>query len=559
MAAKTLPKPLNDDPNSADAATNVRIINTVRKQVKDPSFRDRIPKATQGNIQQVIDSLDSYVPDWNTFINVLLNGLVVDLFRTNDFTNPLGRYKMGSVVDNGTWIRELGYNLIKAKSYDKNATDVFTVSEPEIHVNNHIQSRKDRYDLSLSEDIVRQSMTANETGIATLINQILAIPYTSAEEDEYLIMRQLFLDSDKADPYYNINIPDITTGSPDDKATTGKVIAQKIREMYLQFQFLHTAYNPEGLPVKCDNPLLIATPAFMSNLDVMLLAWAFNMDKANVLGQVQVVDQLPFEGAGNNSANAILMDPQTFVCADTKIKSTSIYNPKNDVTNYYLHRWGIYSMSRFTDRVLFSARPDTGGSITIPDVSSITVSYAPLDSGVTPEYASKGTETRLLATIQPDTANSAVIWEIIGDSGKVKSTNTYIDSSGRLWVGTDEKNEWLLVRATSVEDSSKSAAMRVGINKAAPEITAITEVTVTGNDPVIGQETTYTADVTGDADNSVVWSVYGAPDTKTAIDNGVLFVDDTVPADTLLTIVAVSRLNPLISGTKVVRTKAATE
>lgn len=553
---KPIPKPLIDNPDNPKAATNTRIINTVRKRA-GLGFADRVTKATQGNIQQTIDQLDSYTPDWNTFINVLLNGQVVDLFRTNDFTNPLGRYKMASVVDNGTWIRELGYNLIKAKSYDKHATDVFDVEEPEIHANYHIQNRKDRYDLSVSEDILKQAMLSSETGLATLINQILSIPYTSAEEDEYLIMRQLFMDADNADPFFNVNIPDITEGTPDEKAQTGAIIAQKIREMYLQFPFLHSEFNAEGLPVKCDDPLLVCTPKFLSNFDVMVLANAFNMDKTNFMGQVQIVDDLPFSNVGNHGATAILMDPKFFVAADTKVKAAQIYNPKNDVNNYFLHRWGIYSASRFVNRVLFSARPDTTESINVVTPDTVSVSIGANQDGTTPKYATRGTTVNMDATVTPEGANDAVVWDIVGTSGKPKSTNTYIDGRGQLWVGTDEKNEWLLIRATSVEDTTKSAAIRVGIDKVAPEITAITKVTVDGENPKAGAETTYTATVTGDADNSVIWSVYGAPDANTKIDNGVLSVDPGVAAGTNLTIVAVSRLNPDVSGSKVVTVQAA--
>ena len=57
---------------------------------------------------------------------------------------------------------------MKAHRYDKDATDVFTVEEPEVHTNYYLQNRKDRYDLSISEDILRQAMMESETGVATL-------------------------------------------------------------------------------------------------------------------------------------------------------------------------------------------------------------------------------------------------------------------------------------------------------------------------------------------------------------------------------------------------------
>lgn len=557
--AKNLPKPLITDPTNPKAATNARIFNTVTAQAKKLglTFAGRVPNATQGDMQATIDYMDSYMPAWNDWLEVLLNGLVIDLFRTNDFMNPLGRHKIAGIQTNGSWIREFGYNLMKAHRYDKDATDVFTVEEPEVHTNYYLQNRKDRYDLSISEDILRQAMMQSETGVATLINNMLALPYTSAEEDEYLIMRELFALRDRESPFYNVNIDDISKAQ--DKQKTGLDIAQKIREKYLDFPFLHTEYNPEGLPAKTNDPVLFVTPRFLANFDVNVLAGAFNMDKASFMGRVEIVDQLPLDGVPYGSA-ALLADPDIFVCADTKVKSASIQNPKNDSVNYFLHRWGIYGMSKFVNAVLFSPRADTGSDITVvPTVSTVTAAFATIN-GATPEYATKGTTTRLTATVEgTNDPNQAVSWDIAGTSGLAKSTNTFVRGDGELWVGSDEQNDWLLLRATSIADPTKQGLLRVGIGKKAPDETEVTAITITGAATIkAGESATYTAEVTGDANDSVVWTLAGAPDAATNItSDGVVTVASNCPANTKLTVIAVSRLKPDATAQKAVTTAAA--
>lgn len=556
---KNLPKPLITDPANPKAATNARIFNTVTAQAKNLglTFAGRVPAATQGDMQATIDYMDSYMPAWNDWLEVLLNGLVIDLFRTNDFMNPLGRHKIAGIQTNGSWIREFGYNLMKAHRYDKDATDVFTVEEPEVHTNYYLQNRKDRYDLSISEDILRQAMMESETGVATLINNMLALPYTSAEEDEYLIMRELFAMRDRENPFYNVNIADISKA--DDKQKTGLDIAQKIREKYLDFPFLHTEYNPEGLPAKTNDPVLFVTPRFLANFDVNVLAGAFNLDKASFMGRVEIVDQLPLDGVPYGSA-ALLADPDIFVCADTKVKSASIQNPKNDSVNYFLHRWGIYGMSKFVNAVLFSPRADTGSDITVvPTVSTVTAAFATIN-GATPEYATKGTTTRLTATVEgTNDPNQAVSWDIAGTSGLAKSTNTFVRGDGELWVGSDEQNDWLLLRATSIADPTKQGLLRVGIGKKAPDETEVTAITITGAATIkAGESATYTAEVTGDANDSVVWTLAGAPDAATNITaDGVVTVASNCPANTELTVIAVSRLKPDVTAQKAVTTAAA--
>lgn len=557
--AKNLPKPLITDPSNPNAATNARIFNTVASQAKKLglTFADRVPNATQGDMQATIDYMDSYMPAWNDWLEVLLNGLVIDLFRVNDFQNPLGRHKIAGIQTNGSWIREFGYNLMKAHRYDKDATDVFTVEEPEVHTNYYLQNRKDRYDLSISEDILRQAMMESETGVATLINNMLALPYTSAEEDEYLIMRELFAMRDRENPFYNVHIEDISNA--DDKQKTGLDIAQKIREKYLDFPFLHTEYNPEGLPAKTNDPVLFVTPRFLANFDVNVLASAFNMDKTNFMGRVETVDRLPLDNVPYGSA-ALLADPDIFVCADTKVKSASIQNPKNDSVNYFLHRWGIYGMSKFVNAVLFSPRPDTGEDITVvPTVTDVTVAFASIN-GATPEYATKGTTTRLTATVTgTNDPSQAVSWDIAGTSGLTKSTNTFVRGDGELWVGTDEQNDWLLLRATSITDPTKQGLLRVGIGKKASAPEAVTAITINGSATVkAGTTSAYTATVTGDPNNGVVWTLIGAPDNNTNIDaNGLLTVAASVPADTKLTVMAVSRLKPDVNSQMQVTVSAA--
>lgn len=559
--AKNLPKPLITDPANPKAATNAKIFNTVTAQAKKLglTFAGRVPNATQGDMQSTIDYMDSYMPAWNDWLEVLLNGLVIDLFRVNDFQNPLGRHKIAGIQTNGSWIREFGYNLMKAHRYDKDATDVFTVEEPEVHTNYYLQNRKDRYDLSISEDILRQAMMESETGVATLINNMLALPYTSAEEDEYLIMRELFAMRDRENPFYNVHIDDISKA--DDKQKTGLDIAQKIREKYLDFPFLHTEYNPEGLPAKTNDPVLFVTPRFLANFDVNVLASAFNMDKTNFMGRVETVDRLPLDNVPHGSA-ALLADPDIFVCADTKVKSASIQNPKNDSVNYFLHRWGIYGMSKFVNAVLFSPRSDTGEEITvIPTVTKVTASFAEIN-GATPDHATKGTTTGLTATVEgTNDPSQAVSWDIAGTSGLPKSTNTFVRGDGELWIGSDEKNDWLLLRATSITDATKQGLLRVGIGKKAPDPEAVTAITINGSSSVnAGATSKYTATVTGDPNNGVVWTLIGAPDNNTRIDsNGTLTVAQNCPAQTKLTVMAVSRLKPDVTAQHQVTVTAAAE
>jgi len=462
----------------ASTFSNDRIMNMVW-DAAPLDYQSRIPHATQGNIRDVINTLDSFRLDWNVFIDTLLNGLVLDIYRNNMFENPLAQFKVGRVIENGTWIREIAYNLLKARRYDLRATDVFDIEEPELMANFHRQNRKDRYELSISEDLLRQAMFANpQSGLANLISGMLQLPFKSDQVDEYIIMRRLFGEYEKRDGFYNVNVDDIATAT--DKRAVGLDTIQKIREYLLLFQFMSRDYNAARVPTNTTDPVLFATPQWVSNIDVNVLAAAFNMEKADFLGRLVVVDHFDFIDEDEPyKTQALLADPQWFVAADTRVLSTSLFNPKNLVTNYWLHRWGIYSCSRFVNAVLFSTRPDSRETINMVSPSAATI-YGPFVPGSacqSPDGSWTGTDpitgalnvangTGLIlggqvefrSTLTPytlnggkGTANQSTEWTIC-PTGNPWSTNTAISAEGILHVATDEQMTPLQIAGHAVDN-----------------------------------------------------------------------------------------------------------
>ena len=430
-------------------ASNARIANTVRKYAP-LDYQQRVPAATQGNIDQVVRSLTSYEPDWNTFIEILLNVPGLELYRVMNFENPLKMFKRG-LTRNGSWIQEIGYGLLKAHSYDKDATDVFSLSEPEVYANYHIQNRKDRYDLSVSPDILEQAFY-EEGGLAAFLNGVMSMPTESDNWDEYLIMRELLKLYNDVDGYFNYQVPDLSASA--DPETDGKHIAQMLRELSRAFTFRDTRYNAAHIPALSNRTVLFVTPKFESLFAVYVQAYAYNLDRVDLLAnRVVVVDKLDIDGA-----QAILADEDFFVCADTKLKNASIYNPKNDVTNYFLHHWGIYSISRFLPAVLLSTAADTEWTIDTPTYTGVTIDSVTSINGVA-DQAVRGSATKVVWTVAgTNYPSQGVTFALAGD--KQLSTNTFIRNNGELWVGTDEQNTSLTVTATSTGDPTKVSAAK---------------------------------------------------------------------------------------------------
>ena len=516
-------------------ADNARIVSNVLNDPRMLTYADRITPATQGAMKETLQSLQSFEPAWNTFIEVLLDNWALALFRARSWENKLARFKTGRIQE-GSWAYEVGAGLVQAHSYDKHATDVFSLEEPEITVNFHFQNRKDRYKISYSEDIIAQAMLT-EGGLSQVIGQIIAMPQNSDNIDEYLIMRELFAHYNEEQGFFNYQVPDLAISS--DPKADGQKITQMIRETYLDFGFPNKAvkYNNEHLPYVSNEVVLFATPKFLSINDVYNLASAFNLDYANFTSDVlQVVDELPIPGA-----QAILADSDWFVCTDTKIKTASIYDPANDVTNTFLHHWGIYSASRMAPAVLFSTAADSKWELVTPTVTGVALA---LPEGT--EYAQKGANTQLVTTVSgTGDFSHGVTYEL--SSAAPLSTNTHISANGTLWVGTDERNTMITVRAVSVADTTKYATLAVGVSAKYTASPAVTSVNVSGGSSVNrGATEDYTAAVTPEG-SGVTWAVLGLS-AQSGIDQaGKLTVGENEPNGSA-TVIAVSVVDPTKVG-----------
>lgn len=169
---------------------------------------------------------------------------------------------------------------------------------------------------------------------------------------------------------------------------------------------------------------------------------------------------------------------------DTLIEFTSIQNPKGLSWNYFLHHWGIYSVSLFVNAVMFTSGED-GSGIPVPDITvdSVTVSVAPEPNGTIPEFVQLGGKQRFIATstgtVTPATAGvdvpNGVVWTISATGGVPLRQGTFIDVEGVLHVAENENNKQVTITATNMyidptkpmnEQEFKSGSIAIGIGAA---------------------------------------------------------------------------------------------
>ena len=446
-------------------ATNAEIFNTIRNYAPS-DYQSRVPAVTQATINDAISALNDYTPDWNVFYNILLNRIATTLVRQKSFTNPLAQFKRSS-IKYGTQIQEMQVNLLRAKSYDKNAMNIYGLEgrEPDIHVKYHTMNRRDKYEITLPMEQVLSGAFDGSEDLAALLNSCLAQPMNSDQNDEFLLMLNLFKHYQDFTGFYNVQIDPITD------ADSARKLVKAVRVMNTNLRYYSTDYSAEGrnagLSTLSDSTMLLIDANADATLTVDMLAYMFNAEDGKLIAdRIIRVPKLPVAGA-----SAFLVDTDFLLCADNipALTLTAPINPQNMTQPVVMHHWETLSYSLFTNAIMFSTMADTDVTRLESTVTGVTLTDAEgRDSGtVMPTldtrtgYASTPS-VKLLATVTGNNSPSqAVRYELRAFNGRGRGialpANCYVDSTGTLHTGAAKAGTIIKVTATSIQNEQFSA------------------------------------------------------------------------------------------------------
>lgn len=334
-------------------------------------YQQRIPEPTQSNISATMQAL--FDPMNKNYYNQFMDALIMRIGDTfvhqQSFKNPLAVFKKSRMMY-GSTLQEIIPKWIRAHSYVDDAEDVFKLARPDASVWYHSQNRRDRYDISINRQELRTAFTESQ-GLNRLVASIMDIPMNSDEYDEYRIMLQLIAEYNRHWGFYKHAL----SAAPTDEAT-GKEFLYWLRAYAKKLQFPTTTYNNgaiEDIPifVEPNELVILMTPETQAAIDVYTLASVFQLDKADIQQRIVIVDEFPIP---DDDCVALLTTQDFFMCKDTEYETTSIYNPKTLSTNYFLHHWGIYSVSPFVPAIMFTVGGNTTTITTVEQtVTGITI------------------------------------------------------------------------------------------------------------------------------------------------------------------------------------------
>lgn len=433
------------------ATNNATILNKIWLSGTN-DFQQRIPEPTQTNIKEVVDAL--FDPMNKQYFNQFIDALIMRIGKTyvhsQEWRNPLAVFKK-SRMTYGNTLQEIIPKWVRAHAYVDDAEDVFKMARPDVATWYHSVNRRDRYDITVN-DIELRTAFESEQGLARLVAGILNAPMNSDEYDEYRIMLQLIAFFENEYGFYKHGL----SALPSDDAT-GKEFLKAVRAYAGKLQFPNTIYNSaqiEDVPVfaKPTELVLLITPDIQATIDVDTLSAVFQLEKAEMKVRTILVDEFPLP---TNNAVALLTTEDFFMCMDTVYETTSVYNPKTLGTNYFLHHWGVYSVSPVVPAILFTVGDGTANTIVTQTVTGMT---AQIENDAPDKGEDTAITIKLTGSLAPanvdgiKVAPDAATYEttVMRGDDAVNSPATRVDSYGILHVAKSlEYGDVITVKCTS--------------------------------------------------------------------------------------------------------------
>ena len=372
-------------------SSGVSIFNYIREN-SSASFQDIVPTATSENILTLANILfdQSYTPQLNEFVSNLINRIGYTMVHNKVFSNPLAMFKKGS-VPLGTDIQDIFTNPAQAEDYEYSNTamaKLLTITDPDTHVAYYRRNRKDLYTVTVSREGLQGAFVSwgkFEDYISSLMNSL----YNGDYIDEFRYTKELILGA------YDNNKAIIQVVEAPDSESDDKALVKKLREVYTMMKFPSTNYNAYSKMSGSDKPVttwtdesrivLLINAKVMAEIDVEVLAAAFNMDKADFLGRVIVVDTF-----GDDKVLCCLCDEAFLQIYNNQFRFDEFYNARTMSWNFYLHAWDTFAISPFANAVIFAtaaSKPATAialssdsASVEVGSTTTLTMTLTPNDS-----------------------------------------------------------------------------------------------------------------------------------------------------------------------------------
>ena len=371
--------------NSTLNASTIDILNVIRQNASY-DYQQNVPEVTSVNDIPKVGEIIYGTPAFaNQFINALVNRIAIVRVQSATFNNPYSILKKG-YIEYGETVEDIFVSIAKAVDFnvEKAAKREFQRTIPDVRSAFHVMNWRVMYPVTIQDEDLRQAFLSIG-GVQSLIAKIVDGVYTAAEYDEFLLFKYLLI---KAISNGKMFPTSIGTGADLSEA------AVQFRGTSNLLPFMSNDYNEAAVKTNTpkDRQVIFMDAMFNAQFDVSVLASAFNMDKADFVGRLFLIDNWTdfdnerFDIIRANSdgieevttdelallanVKAVILDENWFQVYDNNNKFTEKYVASGLYWNYFYHTWKTVSNSPFANAVVFVT---STADVTLPKTVTVHV------------------------------------------------------------------------------------------------------------------------------------------------------------------------------------------
>ena len=354
--------------NSTLNASTIDILNVIRQNASY-DYQQNVPEVvTTNDIPKVGEIIYGTPAFANQFINALVNRIAIVRVQSATFNNPYSILKKG-YIEYGETVEDIFVSIAKAVDFnvEKAPKREFQRTIPDVRSAFHVMNWRVMYPVTIQDEDLRQAFL-NIEGVQNLIAKIVDAVYTAAEYDEFLLFKYLLIKAISNGKMFPTSI-----GAGADLSEA----AVQFRGTSNLLPFMSNDYNEAAVKTNTpkDRQVIFMDAMFNAKFDVNVLASAFNMEKADFMGRLFLIDNWTdfdnerFDVIRANSdgieevtaeelallanVKAVILDENWFQVYDNNNKFTEKYVASGLYWNYFYHTWKTVSNSPFANAVVF--------------------------------------------------------------------------------------------------------------------------------------------------------------------------------------------------------------
>ena len=507
----------------------ITALNSIR-QVIPEIYHQHIPvvNATT-NINDYATPILSNKQLFNEFVPALITRIVETKIVAKRYTNPLKMLE-GNNMPLGQAGQEININPVNGRKFNVNDfAGLLQKYEAQVNVQYYNINMDLQYPITMTRDKIRNAFVSWEA-LQNFVDGYADALYNAARIDEYRYTTAIVSSAYKS----GIGNTEVITAPTD--ADKARAFVKRARRLFLDFKAPTTDYtswqrmDAEGRSIitwtEPESIVFILRNDIASEIDVEVLANAFNIDKTTLMGNIITVDNFNIYDSEDRSKVVydgskilgIMADKAWFKIKTQDEAFDEFYNANARCWNMYLNLVKMYNFSLFAKHVIFATEA--------PEVPVESVKFKDDTASV-----SVGMSTSNLVVPTPTYATSEIAFT---SSDNTVATVASDESDPRRAVVTGVSAGTATITATA---NSKTATFTVTVSEVpvtsmsfASATKTVGEGSTVNNKVTVSPDNATTSIVFSSSDNTVATVEADSTDTKTAVVTGVSAGTATITA-----------------------------